>query len=104
MKQITLRQETLSEIKDYMDSYALTDEESASESAEFEQDNVTIFVDFQFYGHVEEDVLVHTELPYNNVENLSYIATDDAKVVNVEACDENGETVGISNEDTIYNL
>lgn len=105
MRQITLSQETIDDIKDFMDGYKLEDElVTTIHDVCFSQKEADIFVDFNFYGHIEEDVLVHTEVSYPNVEDLSRIVTDNAEVVHVEAYDDDGEEVSITNEDVLYDL
>lgn len=105
MRQITLSQETINEIKDFIDGYELEDElETTVHDVCFSQKDADIYVDFNFYGHIEEDVLVHTEVSYPNVEDLSQLVTDNGEVAHVEAYDDNGEELEITNEDVLYNL
>lgn len=105
MRQITLSQETINEIKDFIDGYELEDVlETTIYGVCFSQKDADIYVDFNFYGHIEEDVLVHTEVSYPNVEDLSQLVTDYGEVAHVEAYDDNDEELEITNEDVLYNL
>ena len=78
---------------------------TTKDSVEICTDELTIFVDFIANYRYVEDYNIHTEVSYNNVEDLSYYEFEGAQITDIYVYDEKSEEeVEISNMDELkYN-
>jgi hypothetical protein len=99
MKEIILKQETIDAIIEAIkEDLSVEDEITTVDDAEFEQDGNTIFVGYKVFAEWKKEMMYHSEVPYNNYEDLSKWEVTGSEVENIAAYDEDGEELAISEE------
>lgn len=98
-----LSQETIARIEDYIEDVEICDEDDIGKDnyAEIEADGIVLLFTFIVFAHYVEEFNYHSEVPYNNIEDLSHYEFDDASITELKAYDENGKTIEISNKNEI---
>ncbi len=97
-----LSKEAIGQIEDYIDESEVNYDTIGKKSyAEFEIGDILIMLTFVVFGHYVEDYNIHTEFAYNNIEDVSYFEFDGAEITELEAYDEDGEEVEITNKSDI---
>lgn len=97
-----LSQEAIGKIEDYIDESELNEDTIDKKNyAEIEVGGILIMLTFVVFGHFVEEYNIHNEFAYNNIEDLSHFEFDGAEITEIEAYDEDGEEVEITNKSDI---
>lgn len=96
MQQIDFSQETIKAIADFIKATEIEGSVTPVFDAEFEQDGYLILVDYEVYAERHEELMVHSELSYNNVEDLSHWEYKGAKVNGISILGDDGEDISFS--------
>jgi hypothetical protein len=96
MKAIKLTKATIKAIAEAINGREVCRSITKVEGAEFEQGKNLIFVDFTIDADFIEDLNVHNEVDYNNIEDLSCWVACNVEVDNITAFDEDGEELEVS--------
>lgn len=95
-----LTKEVVDEINHTIENVNVSEEYSLHEF-EMTVGLITLFITFSVWGHYVEDIFAHTEVPYPNVEDLSYYEFSSAEITDICAYDDDGEEVVIENKNDL---
>lgn len=96
-----LSQEAIARIEDYIENVEICDEVEKGNYTEIETNGVILFITFTVFARFVEDYEYHSEVPYNNIEDLSHYEFEGAEITEIEAYNEDDEEVEISNKNDI---
>lgn len=99
MQQIELTKETIEAITKYISSTEIEGYCTQVKEAEFEQDGILIFIDYEVWATYHEERMIHTEVPYLNEENLSYWELEHIDINSIKAYNEDGKEIPVSDKD-----
>lgn len=99
MQQIELAQETIEAIAEYISSTEIEGYCTKVKEAVFEQENFLILIDYEIRATYHEEIMVHTEVPYFNEEDLSYWELERIDINSIKAYNEDGKELPVSDED-----
>jgi len=99
MQKISLKEETRKAIADRINGTKPEGQLTTVTDAEFEQDGYLIMVDYEVYANWRDEQMVHNEVSYNNVEDLSGWERDGAAINFINAYGDDGEDVEIEQSD-----
>lgn len=95
-----LSKQTINDIETKIEGHEVCSDYEKDE-LELSQDGFLIFVAYGVYAKFVECLNYHNEVPYNNVEDLSYWEFDGAEIDEISAYDEDGEEVVIENAEVL---
>ena len=99
MKQIRLSKKTVRAIAEFINSTQVRNSLTPVSDAEFEQDGCMIYVDYEVYADYVETQDVHSEVPYNQIEDLSCWIPCDVQLKSISAFDEDGDQLEVTQRD-----
>ncbi len=99
MQKINLKKETIKAIADRINGTEIEGQLTTVTDAEFEQDGFLIMVDYEVYAEWRDQQMRHSEVPYNNIEDLSGWERDGAAINFINAYGDDGEDVEIEKSD-----
>lgn len=99
MKAIKLSPKTIKAIAEFINATEVHSSFTNVKEAEFEQGKNIIYVDYNVTADYIEDLNVHNEFSYNNIEDLSYWCPCDVELLSVTAYNEDGDEMKVSEKD-----
>lgn len=99
MQKINLKKETIKAIADRINGTEIEGQLTTVTDAEFEQDGFLIMVDYEVYAEWRDQQMRHSEVPYNNIEDLSGWEREGAAINFINAYGDDGEDVEIEKRD-----
>ena len=99
MKQIRLTKKTIREIAEFINSTEVKSSYTPVADAEFEQNGCMIYVDYEVYADYIEAEDTHSEVSYNQIEDLSCWVACDVKLNSICAFSEDGDQLEVTERD-----
>ena len=99
MKAIKLSPKTIKAIAEFINNTEVCNSFTSVREAEFEQGKNIIYVDYNVTADYIEDLNVHNEFAYNNIEDLSFWCPCDVELLSVTAYNEDGDEMKVSEKD-----
>lgn len=96
-----LSEETIKNIEAQIESHEVCDEYEDGLELELSQGDFLIFVTYCISAKLVREYNYHNEVPYNNIEDLSYWEFCDAWISEVVALDGDGEEVDVENVESL---
>ena len=99
MQKFNFSQETINAIADHILGTEIEGRITTVSDAEFEQDGFLIMIDYEVYASWRDQQMVHNEVSYNNVEDLSGWEMAGASILGVNVYGDDGEDVAYDESD-----
>lgn len=99
MKQIRLSKKTIKAIAEFINSTEVSGYMTPVLNAEFEQNGCMIYVDYEVYADYIEAENIHSEVSYNQIEDLSCWVACDVQLKSICAFNEDGDQLEVTERD-----